>query len=146
MTVFTESKSAESRPAEPSSWIPAKLEIPKQLRFWEANEQRKADEGIVSNGNAEVAHEREYSDFEGDLMFKEHTVDAQTPKGLLSPAAINTIEQFSRFVVDSSIMSRGHALSQKNAWTLVCFFRLEKEHDGALFYLLHVARKCSFSI
>jgi len=99
----TEAKSAESRPSESNSWIPAQLEIPKQLRFWEANEQRKRDEASASNGNPEVAHEREYSDFEGELLFKEHTVDAQTSRGLLSPAAINTIEQFSRFVTESFI-------------------------------------------
>lgn len=113
----TESKSAEPKPAESNPWIPAQLEIPKQLRFWEAPEQRKRDEAAASN--AEVAHEREHSDFEGELLFKEHTVDAQTSRGLLSPAAINTIEQFGRFVAESSIMSRCPAM-YKISWTQVC--------------------------
>jgi len=98
-----EAKSAEPKPAESNPWIPAQIEIPKQLRFWEANEQRKRDEASASNGNPEVAREREYSDFEGEIWFKDHTVDAQTPTGVLSPAAINTIEQFSRCVAESPI-------------------------------------------
>jgi hypothetical protein len=100
-----ESKSAEASPAESNPWTLAKLEIPKQLRFWEANEQRKRDEASAPKSNVEVAKEREYSDFEEELLFKEHTVDAQTSRGLLSPAAINTIEQFSRFVAETFIKS-----------------------------------------
>ncbi|KAG0627459.1 hypothetical protein M758_2G202700 [Ceratodon purpureus] len=95
-SIRAESTSAEARPAESNPWIPAKFEIPKQFRFWEANEQRKRDEASAAKSNVEVAKEREYSDFEEELLFKEHTVDAQTSRGLLSPAAINTIEQFSR--------------------------------------------------
>lgn len=102
VSIRAEAKSADSKPAESNhSWIPAQLEIPKQLRFWEANEQRKVEEGVsTSNGNgngeAVAPREIEYSDFEEELITKDHTVDAQTTRGNLSPAAINTIEQFSR--------------------------------------------------
>jgi len=48
--------------------------------------------------NIEVSKEKDLSDFEMELTFKEHSVDAHTPGGELSPAAINTIEQFSRSV------------------------------------------------
>ncbi|XP_024401404.1 uncharacterized protein [Physcomitrium patens] len=88
-------KSTESSPFEPKLWLPAKLEIPKQLRFWEANEQWKREISALKT-NPVAPQEKECSDFEEELLFSEHTVDAQTARGYLSPAAINTIEQFSR--------------------------------------------------
>ncbi|CAM6045650.1 unnamed protein product, partial [Sphagnum compactum] len=43
-----------------------------------------------------VVNDSERDNIEMELFFKEHSVDAKTPRGHLSPAAINTIEQFSR--------------------------------------------------
>ncbi|XP_024395636.1 uncharacterized protein [Physcomitrium patens] len=88
-----EYKSAEFRLNEPKSWLPASFKIPKQMRFWEENEHSKREEAAQK---PVVPQKNEYTDFEEELLFKEHTVDAQTSRGYLSPAAINVIEQFSR--------------------------------------------------
>lgn len=92
---LAEYKSAEFRLNEPKSWLPASFKIPKQMRFWEENEHSKREEAAQK---PVVPQKNEYTDFEEELLFKEHTVVAQTSRGYLSPAAINVIEQFSRYV------------------------------------------------
>lgn len=85
---------------EARSWQLGPVEVPKGWRFWEADDNWKTEASAASASmtNIEVSKEKDLSDFEMELTFKEHSVDAQTPGGELSPAAINTIEQFSRSV------------------------------------------------
>jgi hypothetical protein len=87
--------------AEVKAWQLGPVELPKSWAFWEAGKKLKAE--IAAAGTDLVVQEKVVNDSERDniemeLFFKEHSVDAKTPRGHLSPAAINTIEQFSRYI------------------------------------------------
>lgn len=92
MSLYQEICCTEARSRQPGSF-----EFPRAWRFWEAGPQSKSEASAASAQPA-VELEKGHPNFETELFFKDHSVDARTAQGDLSPAAINTIEQFSRSV------------------------------------------------
>jgi hypothetical protein len=87
--------------AEVKAWQLGPVELPKSWAFWETGKKSKAEIAAAGTDLAvqeKVVNDSERDNIEMELFFKEHSVDAKTPRGHLSPAAINTIEQFSRYI------------------------------------------------